>query len=160
MREIKERGLHERHWLEWYNYESIFAEWIPQMVLREVPPEFIDREALSGALQTASIEPEPEELELLIEIPLTDMTSDEPEEDFEEPLEEALAEAECGSTGGSGTVPEYFQINVDTLRPTLRRCLTVIRRVLKKAKAPPSTQIIELRTTGNIEHPLIAPLKK
>lgn len=158
--EVKKEKRFLHQWLDACNYESLIAQWRSDMVVREVPPEFIDKTVSSNASQPASMEKEPVEIELLIEMPLADLSDDEPEETFEEPLEEAVSEADCGKVCGSGTVPEYFQINVDTQKPHLRRCLSVIRRVLKKAKAPPSTRIIELCTTRRIEHSLIAPLKK
>ncbi len=95
-------------------------------------------------------------MEFIIIFQQADLETDEPEEVFQEPLEEALEESGCGQWTGSGTVPGYFEIDVDTISSDRARCLSVIRSVLKKAKAPASTLIKEL-CDPPIDHPLDAP---
>ncbi len=100
--------------------------------------------------------PPPGKVEFIIIFQQADLETDEPEEVFQEPLEEALEESGCGQWTGSGTVPGYFEIDVNTISPDRARCLAVIRSVLKKAKAPASTLIKEL-CDPPIDHPLHAP---
>jgi hypothetical protein len=154
--DIKMERRFPHQWLDFDNAEEVISQFRAQMEIREVPPQFIDFKAMSGQPVTAELEPAPQIVELIITIPTADMSSDEPEDAFEEPLEEALSEADCGSADGSGTVPAAFEINITTTRPQLSQCLAVIRRVLKKAKAPQTTRIIEITSRGEIPHPLIS----
>lgn len=147
------------------SYERLFQEWRPKMEMRDVPPEFLDREAMRKMAAGEPVMEKPlprQEVELVVIIPVQgdDPALDEPEEQFEEPLSEALEEAECGSCTSSGTTPDSFDIDVDTVKPSLRRCLSVIRRVLTKAGAPAGTIIRQLPDDPNdppIDHPLEAP---
>jgi hypothetical protein len=147
------------------SYERLFQEWRPQMEVREVPEEFLDREAMRKMAAGEPVMEKPlpkQEVELVIILPMQgdDPALDEPEEQFEEPLSEALEEAGCGSCTSSGTTPDSFDIDVDTVKPSLRRCLSVIRRVLTKAGAPAATIIRQLPDDPNdppIDHPLEAP---
>lgn len=154
------RELHLYQWLSCDNYERIIGEWLPSMTLREVPDEFIDHEAMRKMAAGEPVEekpmPMPHKVEFLIVFQSADLESDDPELDFEEPLEKALGDSGCGDVGGSGTTPGGFEINVETISSDRSRCLAVIRRVLKKAKAPASTVIKELCEPA-IDHPLENP---
>jgi hypothetical protein len=145
------RGLHLYQWLTCDNYELIIGEWLPLMSIREVPKEFIDHEALRKMAAGEPVEekplPQPRKVEFLIVFQSADLESDDPELDLEEPG--------CGDVAGSGTAPGVFEINVETISSDRARCLAVIRRVLKKAKAPASTIIKEL-VEPPIDHPLEA----
>jgi hypothetical protein len=153
--EILAERRHKRRWLEWNNYNEVFDEWRPQMEIREVPPEFIDKKAQLGESVTAKALP-PQVVELVVVFQLSELETEDPELEIEEPLEEALGEAECGAIGGSGTAPGVFEINLDTTRSDLKRCLSVIRRVLKKLKVPSNTIIRQL-ADPEIDHPLEPP---
>lgn len=163
--DIQREGMQLRRWLDWKSYEGLIHEWRPQMELRDVPEEFLDREAMRKMAAGEPVMEKPlpkQEVELVVIIPVQgdDPALDEPEEQFEEPLSEALEEAECGSCTSSGTTPDSFDIDVDTVKPSLRRCLSVIRRVLKKAGAPAATIIRQLPDNPDdppIDHPLEAP---
>ncbi len=161
MEDIVTRGLHRDTWLEWHSYEKLIGEWLPSMSVREVPEEFIDHEALRKMAAGEPVEekplPQPRKVEFLIVFQSADLESDDPELDLEEPLEEALGDSGCGDVAGSGTAPGVFEINVETSSSDRARCLAVIRRVLKKAKAPASTIIKEL-CEPPIDHPLEAPV--
>lgn len=155
--EIQKERRFRHQWLDYSNYVEVISEWRHKIEVREVPEAFLDKKALSGEPVLAKALPS-EEVELVIVFQDADTITDEPEEVFVEPLEEAVADAECGEVVASGTTPGVFEINVDTCRSDLRRCLTVIRRVLKKAGAPASTEIVQLGET-EIVHPLEAPPK-
>lgn len=159
------QGWRRSAMLSHLTYETRLAEWHPQMEVRDVPEEFLDREAMRKMAAGEPVMEKPlprQEVELVVIIPVQgdDPALDEPEEQFEEPLSEALEEAECGSCTSSGTTPDSFDIDVDTVKPSLRRCLSVIRRVLTKAGAPAATIIRQLPDDPNdppIDHPLEAP---
>jgi hypothetical protein len=161
-------GLHKYEALTSLNYEARLAVLCPNMEVREVPEEFLDRVAIRKMEAGEPVLEKPlpkQEVELVVIIPVQgdDPALDEPEEQFEEPLSEALEEAECGSCTSSGTTPDSFDIDVDTVKPSLRRCLSVIRRVLKKAGAPAPTIIRQLPDNPDdppIDHPLDAAPKK
>ncbi len=158
--EIIEKKMHLHQWLTWENYKDIISARQSQMTFRDVPEEFIDHEALRKLAAGEPVEekplPQPRKVEFLIIFQSADLVSDDPELDLEEPLEEALGDSGCGDVAGSGTAPGVFEINVETISSDRARCLAVIRRVLKKAKAPASTIIKEL-CEPPVDHPLEAP---
>lgn len=161
-------GMHRYQSLTFLSYEMRLADLRPEMEVREVPGEFLDREAMRKMAAGEPVIEKPlpkQEVELVVILPMQgdDPALDEPEEQFEEPLSEALEDAGCGSCCSSGTTPDSFDIDVDTVKPSLRRCLSVIRRVLKKAGAPAATIIRQLPDDPNatpIDHPLEAPPKE
>ncbi len=161
-------GMHRYKALTFLSYETRLADLRPEMEVREVPEEFLDREAMRKMAAGEPVMEKPlpkQEVELVVIIPMQgdDPALDEPEEQFEEPLSEALEDAGCSSCTSSGTTPDSFDIDVDTMKSSLRRCLSVIRRVLKKAGAPAATIIRQLPDDPNaapIDHPLEAPPKE
>ncbi|MFM2143577.1 MAG: hypothetical protein RLZZ476_2121 [Verrucomicrobiota bacterium] len=155
--EIKEKGLWPDEWLEWHSVDDLIRRWRKRMNVREVPEEHVDHAALAAASQPMEEEP-PQEVELLILMPLAELRTDDPEPDLEEPLAGYLTEFECGEVTGSGTTPGFFEINVETTQEDLPRCLNLTRRTLKHLKAPAST-IIRVLSDPPVDHPL-NPLKK
>jgi hypothetical protein len=150
--EIKEKGLWPREWLEWHSLEELIRGWRKRMTVREVPDEHLDHAALEAASLPVEEEP-PQEVELLILMPLAELRTDDPEPDLEEPLAGYLTEFECGEVTGSGTTPGFFEINVETTQEDLTRCLNLTRRTLKHLKAPAST-IIRVLSDPPVDHPL------
>jgi hypothetical protein len=88
-------GMHRRGMLSYLTYETRLAEWCPQMEVREVPDEFLDREAMRKMAAGEPVMEKPlprQEVALVVILPMQgdDPALDEPEEQFEEPLSEAL----------------------------------------------------------------------
>lgn len=155
--EIRNRGLWPDKILSNGDDEKLIQCWRKRMTVRQVPEEHVDHVALAAASQPVAEEP-PQEVELLILMPLAELTTDDPEPDLEEPLAGYLTEFECGEVTGSGTTPGFFEINVETTQEDLTRCLNLTRRTLKHLKAPAST-MIRVLSDPPVDHPL-NPLKK
>lgn len=159
LEEIREKGYHKHQWMTGENYRDVLSSWIPQMELREVPDEFIDRRDLAEVARKATPK-QPARVELRIIFQEADLATDDPELEIEEPLEEALEDGEAGTLAGSGTEPGgLFVIDIETTSRERAKTLRIIRRVLKRLKCPASTTIEEAGEPP-IKHPLEAPPAK
>lgn len=136
--EIYEKGYGLDRWME-EHYEEVISQYIPQMELREVPPQFIDKrdpDALKEAVKKPAI------LTVRVTLREEEMFIDELELEIEEPLAEALEDAQCGSFASSGTEPGgLFSIDFTTSSANRSKCLKVIERTLKKLGCPESTTV-------------------
>lgn len=136
--EIYENGYGLDRWME-EHYEEIISQYIPQMELREVPPQFVDKrtaETLSRSSKKSTT------LTVCITFQENDLETDDPEPDIEHPLTEAIEDADCGSFSSSGTEPGgLFSLDYTTTRAKRAKCLKVIERTLKKLGCPESTTV-------------------
>jgi hypothetical protein len=142
--EIHQMGYGLDRWME-DNYGEIISQYIPQMELREVPPEFVDKRDPASLIKAVK---EPKVLTIRVTLREEDLATDDIEADIEEPLQQAVEDAECGTWVSSGTAPGgLFDIDFETVPSTRAKCLKVIERTLKKLGCPEST------TAGVIEEP-------
>jgi hypothetical protein len=113
--------------------------WTPQKVKE---PEVAD---LKPVLMEVNFQCDPEEM---------GMVADE----IAEELGDDLMVNGFGSmmTMDSSGEDSRFEVILEVERHRLKGALTQIRKTLKRIKAPPTTRIIEVADSGNIEHPLIA----
>jgi hypothetical protein len=149
-------GMHREIWLEGEEVVPWIMEQAHELELIHVPPA--DRDTRVIGLKDVP-ESEPEE-DRLIEIvfppnhPELAARLGEMEDEFSMELELA----DCGAVNGSGMMEGggSFDVALDVNPRRLKTALRVIRKVLKRFKAPPETQILEHHSEYEdpIEHPL------
>jgi hypothetical protein len=142
--------------------QEFIAKFLPEMERIEVPETPKSQGTLSEInLHPAQADPDP----VLIEVHFynTPESSGMTPDAIAEELDDALAEHDLGLMvtvdSGIGDYNSEFEVVLEITPRRLRGALAQIRKTLKRLKAPPTTRIIEVADTGNIEHPLVAPAK-
>lgn len=129
---------------------------LPQMGRVEVPPEDVWVPPAEMEV-TEDTGPVLVEVNFQCEPQVMGMEADEIAEHLGNDLD--MIGAGMLMTMDSAGMDSLFEVILEVQPHRMKGAISQIRKTLKRLKAPPDTRIIEVASTGNIEHPLIAPPK-
>lgn len=155
-------GMHREEWLQGEDLAPWVSELEHEMEFIHVPPEDRDTRVAPPATDAPDDWAEDEDRIVEIIFPPNHPALADRLEEMEAQFDTELELADCGALNGSGAMEGggSFDIALDVGPRRLKTALRVIRKVLKRFKVPPETQILEHHPEYEdpIEHPLVTPI--